>query len=253
LGGRLVDNVEEVVMRLRNGERGRGRRVSGLVLAAAALTASTFIIAGAFMFAGVLSHAAGLGTLASHMSHHILLMNAAAPLVALMVLHMAQVPYAVRYGIGLLAAATVAQVLLLWGWHAPPVFALAWGDPALMFAMHASLFLAALAFWIAVIGVQGASRWRPILALLITGKLFCLQGALLIFAPRALFTLSHAVHAGHAAGTMGGIADQQLAGLLMIVACPLTYVMAGVVVATRWIFDIERQENAPPAMAGAGA
>ena len=38
---------------------------------------------------------------------------------------------------------------------------------------------------------------------------------------------------------MSGLADQQLAGLLMITACPLTYVTAGVIIAARWVLELD--------------
>jgi putative membrane protein len=38
--------------------------------------------------------------------------------------------------------------------------------------------------------------------------------------------------------------DQQLAGMLMLIACPLTYVAAGVVLAGRWLFGVEADHAA---------
>lgn len=68
------------------------------------------------------------------------------------------------------------------------------------------------------------------MALLLTGKLACLLGALLIFAPRELYRLHG----------LPSLEDQQLAGLLMITACPLSYVVAGVAMAAQAIGDLER-------------
>jgi putative membrane protein len=59
-----------------------------------------------------------------------------------------------------------------------------------------------------------------VLALLLTGKLTCLLAVLLVFAPRALYP--------HAA-----LADQQFAGLLMLAACPLSYLGAALVITLR--------------------
>lgn len=88
--------------------------------------------------------------------------------------------------------------------------------------MHGSLFLAALAFWVLLLDMMERSGWQAILGLLLTGKLACLLGALLIFAARPLYSDA-------------ALADQQLAGLLMITACPLSYIAAGVVIAARLI------------------
>jgi putative membrane protein len=167
------------------------------------------------------------GHLSAQMLLHVLLMNAAAPSLAL-ALRGATVPAWMR----LLAPATVVQVVALWGWHAPPGLDAALGSALLHAAMQASLFLCALWFWLAVFSAE--ARWRAILALLVTGKLFCLMGVLLVFAPRTLYP-------GLASGTHAAtLADQQLAGLLMLAACPATYVVAGVVIAARWLARLDR-------------
>jgi putative membrane protein len=79
--------------------------------------------------------------------------------------------------------------------------------------------------------------------LLVTGKLFCLLGALLVFAPRSLYLLQngHEAHFGPIT-----IEDQQLAGLLMLLACPLSYLLAGVVIASRAIFALDAASSLAP-------
>jgi putative membrane protein len=72
-------------------------------------------------------------------------------------------------------------------------------------------------------------------------RLFCLLGAIFVFAPRPLF----AHHGGVS------LEDQQLAGLLMIVACPLTYVVAGTVIAARWVLALEGDRPGSYVEAGA--
>jgi putative membrane protein len=126
-------------------------------------------------------------------------------------------------------------MLLLWIWHVPSVHAAITSSRVAQAGMLAMLFFAALAFWGTVLSNVGRSIWQSILALLFTGKLACLLGALLIFAPRVLYS-AHA--SGHAS-----IDDQQLAGLLMIAACPLSYVLAGVILTAQAVGAIpgERQ------------
>ena len=112
-----------------------------------------------------------------------------------------------------------------------------------MSTMPERIVASALWFWLAAFAQVGAHRWRALVALLISGKLFCLLGVLLVFAPRPLY-LHATLQEGHAA-----LADQQLAGLLMVVACPLSYVLAGVVIATRWVVglaDAGRRAQAVP-------
>lgn len=173
------------------------------------------------------------GHLAAQMLAHILLMNAVAPLLALAA-HGA-VP---RNWPSLLVPATMVQVVALWAWHAPPVLEAAMQSGLLHVGMQASLLLAACWFWWAIFSHREA-RWRAILALLVTGKLFCLLGVLLVFAPRALYA-GLGVHAA-------ALPDQQLAGLLMLIACPATYIVAGVVVAARWLGHIESDSPSPNA------
>lgn len=128
-----------------------------------------------------------------------------------------------------LLAATALQAVLFIAWHSPPGLAMAGqgGDGV----MQATLFFSSLWFWLAVFNQDGKHSWRAVVALLLTGKLFCLIAVLLTFAPRVLY-VSGAM-APDLAMTVD-LADQQLAGLLMITACPITYVLAAVVLIYRW-------------------
>jgi putative membrane protein len=232
----------EVVMRVRAAWQ-RDKYLFALLAVAAWLIAAM----GAAVVAAAALHLATwlrLGPLSAHMGQHVLFMNAAAPLAAYMLLLVVPANATFRATLRPLAFATTAQLALLWGWHAPPVLAVAWTSPALLLAMHVSLFAAATLFWYAVFCMRGNDRWRPILALLVTGKLFCLLGALLVFAPRALYALAPSAHSAHAVSGISGLADQQLAGLIMIVACPLTYVTAGVIIAARWILELADERSA---------
>jgi putative membrane protein len=170
-----------------------------------------------------------VGPLTLLMGTHILMMNVAAPALALALGRMMSIP---ADSGAALAAPTCLQIALLWLWHAPGVMSGA-HLPAAHAAMQASLFAAALWFWLAVWSQIGSARWRSLFALLVTGKLFCLLGALLVFAPRLL-------DAGHApiSSDAATIEDQQIAGLLMLAACPLTYVLAGIVISARWIGEL---------------
>ena len=158
-----------------------------------------------------------LGTLSSHMAIHIALMNLVAPLVAIaLVKRLRPLSNAAFWWIATL------QIGALWFWHLPAVQAAASTYSGGALLMHGSLFAVAVLFWTGVLQMRGPGRWQAILGLIITGKLSCLLAALLIFSPRFLYA-SH-----HHAASMG---DQQLAGLLMITACPVSYVLAGIMIA----------------------
>lgn len=185
------------------------------------------------------------GPFAAHMGLHIVLMNVVAPFLTLAAL--ARFPdLPGRFASGrALVAASLAQLAALWAWHAPPALELALAAPSIHAAMQVSLFAAACLFWLAVLADRSAMRWRALAALLFTGKLFCLLGVLLVFAPRLIYPGLQPAH-GHAAIPAGvALSDQQLAGLLMLVACPLSYLLAGVTIAARWLrADADRAATA---------
>ncbi len=172
---------------------------------------------------------ADLGDVSRHMATHILLMNVAGPLIAIWCI----APTVDRVlPAAALSSATFVQLVLLWGLHTPAAMASAHSSTALHLMMQVLLLGAAVLFWRAVID-EARHGWRAILALLITGKLFCLLGGLLTFAPRPIYIGAHAAHG--AGQHEAALADQQLAGLMMLIACPATYVLAGVVVSIRWL------------------
>lgn len=196
--------------------------------------AGVLLIALATAGAAVGVEGLALGPLGRHMAEHILLMNVAAPALSLALARGARVAQGASYRLG---ASTSVQLVTLWVWHAPGALAAAHASPALHVLMQASLLGSAMWFWIGVLGQEGNDRWRAIAALLLTGKLFCLLGVLLAFAPR-LMLLQHT----HAATEMDGamhLADQQLAGLMMLTACPVTYVLAAVVIAACWLGELQ--------------
>ena len=183
---------------------------------------------------------AELGPLSAIMAGHILVMNAISPLLALSLAGQRVLPRSLGRG-SVLAAASILQIAVLWGAHAPPLLAHVSGTAHLL--LQVILLATALFFWSAVLSQDGSHRWRSLLVLLITGKLFCLLGVLLVFAPRLVYgPLSHG-HDGPAASPI--LADQQFAGLMMIVACPLSYILAAVVIAARWLSDIAQHDVAP--------
>lgn len=166
------------------------------------------------------------------MAIHVLSMNVAAPLLVLALRRVRSLGHRHldRSPLGAtgLVVATLLQIFLLWGWHLPGALSAAMADHALHAAMQLSLLVAAFWFWLAVAAQVGAARWLAMGALLVTGKLFCLLGVLLVFTPRVLYPAIGAID----------LADQQLAGLLMVAACPATYVLAGIVIAWRWLAEL---------------
>ncbi|BBK35953.1 cytochrome c oxidase assembly protein [Allostella sp. ATCC 35155] len=174
--------------------------------------------------------------LVGHMARHILIMNLAAPALVLLAPALRHPSFGRA-----LPAATLVQLALLWGWHAPAALSAAMHSPALHLAMELSLLLAAIGFWAGVFAPGRRAIGEVALSLLATSKLFCLLGILLVFAPRPLYSPMP----GHgAAGTVAdALAGQHLAGLLMLIACPVSYIGAAIGLAWRWLGERERIEG----------
>lgn len=175
------------------------------------------------------------GYLTVHMAVHIAMMNALAPLAAWFL----RDSYHACLRIGI-AAATVLQVGFLWALHIPATFTAMMGSPLIALALHLGLFFLALLFWREVIASRLQSPWRGAVGLLLSGKLVCLLGVLMLFSDRPLYILHHV----GASGTV--LADQQLAGMLMLIACPLTYIFGAIWLVSRWLTAIDRGNSLSP-------
>lgn len=186
-----------------------------------------------------------VGPLSLQMLQHLVVMNVIAPILAL-----ALPPIGMeRRGAVLLPA--ILQLIVLWAWHLPVIQQLAAGSSAAQLGLTAMLAGAALWFWQAVIDAARADGWGALGALLITGKLACLLGALLIFAPRDLYSLPGLALALCVTGP-SSLADQQLSGLLMVVGCPLSYLVVGVALAARMLIRLDGAQRRPRISADAG-
>jgi putative membrane protein len=112
--------------------------------------------------------------------------------------------------------ATMLQLIVLFGWHIPPVFDYALAHQAVHALQHASLLSAALCFWWAMRSPRPMQSRTPastagiaiaclFITMIVTGGF----GALLTFA-------AHPLYRGYAdTATMSALEDQQLGGLLM--------------------------------------
>lgn len=173
------------------------------------------------------------GMLTRHMATHIFAMSVVAPALA-WVWH----PFNILpVGRSSLILSTLIQLFLFGLWHSPvgmqSVADMVLGEVLMMVSLLAS----AVWFWVNMIEAAREDRLEAVPALLVTGKLVCLMAALMVFAPRLLFQGGHA----GAALQMTMLGDQQLAGLIMLVACPLTYVGAAVYLVARWLSRLPHQ------------
>lgn len=204
-------------------------RALGTVAGACAVAIAGVIVVGFFP----------IGLLSGHMATHIALMNIAAPLAAVAMFGRRETLGLAR-GPSTLWIATVGQLAVLWFAHNPTVHHAMQSHFAAAVAVHGALFMSALVFWVAVVKTV-RSRWHAILALLVSGKFACLLGALLVFSPRLIYG-GHVASASDAAA----LADQHLAGLLMIIACPLSYVLTAIILTAQVLGEVSTSNTAPP-------
>lgn len=150
-------------------------------------------------------------SMTAHMALHLALVALLPPLLA------PRLP--VTPGPVLLAAAVLAEMAVVWGWHAPAAHLWA-REGGLGFALEQASFLGAgVALWSVALS---ASRPAGVVALLGTTMHMTLLGALIGLAPGLLY-------GGHGGGLFGltPIEDQQVAGALMAGGGGAVYLVAG--------------------------
>jgi len=197
----------------------------------------------------------------AHMAQHMVLMNVAAPLVVLgapVAAMLRALPPRARRTLALLgtarrwrvarrwfsglAVATLLQQAALWIWHAPSGIAAALQNNAIHIAMHASLFVAALVFWTAVLRPAKGGYWRSIFALAVTLKLSGLACIALLVRDASLY----GAYGQYAmAWGLSPAQDEQLGWILMMALGTATYLAAALALAARSLARLERATSAP--------
>lgn len=176
----------------------------------------------AVLFLGFVSPLCALSSalFAARTVHHVLLVAVAAPLLA----------YALPMRrAGPMAAATAAQAVVFWSWHAPDLYAAALSNDAIYWLMQLSLLASSIWFWS---GVRRASAPSAVGHLLIAMVAMGLLGALLTFTERVIY-LPHLLTTG--AFGVTPLEDQQAAGLIMWAPAAAVYLVAALVRLGRWI------------------
>lgn len=179
------------------------------------------------------------GPFSAHMIAHVTVVAVAAPLLAVAVAGGRHDP---TWRWPLLAApvpAMLAELVVVWGWHLPLPHAAA-RDHAVVWAVEQASFLAVgLALWFAVLGGAPGERQARgaggVVALLLTSMHMTLLGALITLAPRALYDHHH--------GAALPLADQQVAGMVMLAAAA-SYLAGGLWLVARLLRG-EEERHAP--------
>lgn len=155
----------------------------------------------------------------ARVAHHLLLIAAVAPLLAMVFADRRANERPDAAPLLSLTTLTLAHAIVVWVWHSPAPYLLALSSDSDYWLMQLSLLLSAWLLWKRVLS-PGTSPGAAALSLLATMMQMGLLGALLVFAPRPVFT----PHFGTTAPFgLTELQDQQLAGLLMWVPAMLPY------------------------------
>jgi len=146
--------------------------------------------------------------------HHVLVVAAVAPLLAL-----AFPSRSHRVGTGTVAG---IHAVIFWFWHAPPIYDVAVTNPWAYWTMQLTLLGSATWLWQRVFDLSQKCG-AVLMALLATTIQMGLLGALLTFAPDALYAVHFLTTLPF---TLTPLQDQQLAGLIMWVPAALPYLAA---------------------------
>ena len=208
--------------------------------------------AGWFSLAGALLsplHWLGEHLFTFHMIEHEIIMAVSAPLLVLsrpLAAFLWALPKCARVWIGRAAKrklcqaiwirlahprnATVIHGVVIWAWHAPPLFDAAVLSETLHRLQHLTFFSTALLFWWALVRRTdyGVATWHLFVTMIHTSIL----GALMALAPRVLYL---AQTAESLAWGLTPLEDQQLAGIVMWVPAGTVYAGAVLGFMALWI------------------
>lgn len=172
-------------------------------------------------------------SVSAHMLQHMLFMVVIAPLVALaspLAQWQAATGRVLRRLWPMLRRWTRAPLPLallhgavIWIWHTPQLYRLALDDPGWHVVEHAAFLLSGVLFWWSALHAGPRQRAEALLAMLLTLMHTGLLGALLAFGRVSFY------------GAERGLADQQLAGLIMWVPGGIAYLAGAGAIAWRWL------------------
>lgn len=136
--------------------------------------------------------------------------------------------------------AWLAFAAALWFWHAPGPYAASFSSDLVYWAMHASLFGAALMLWRVLLAPGAAAKGMALACAVSTAVHMGILGALLTFGTRPLY-IEHLDTAS--AWGLSALEDQQLGGLIMWVPGCGAFLLAAMFGCAAWWQAMQ----APPA------
>lgn len=179
---------------------------------------------------------------AAHMTSHMTVVAVAAPLLAIGLVATRADPSTGRPALFAAVPASLVELVVVWGWHAPAAHDLARAGAAAYVAEQGSFLLAGLWLWIACLGHGGS---RPAAAqgtvgMLLTSIHMTLLGVL-------LSTTTVPLYAAHHSGGAQALDQQHVGGIVMLLVGGGAYLAAGLALAGRLLKD------EPTSSGGAGA
>lgn len=167
------------------------------------------------------------GPFSAHMAAHMLVVAIGAPLLAGAVAGTGLDPVRRLPALFPPVPASIVELVVVWGWHAPALHHLARHGGAAYVVEQATFLGSGLLVWLSVLGggrPGGNRSGAGVLALLLTSMHMTLLGALLALPPRPLF--AH-VHALAPAARLDPLADQHLGGAIMLLVGGVSYLAGG--------------------------
>lgn len=162
----------------------------------------------------------------AHMMAHMGVVAIAAPLIAIGLTHVVWAKLGGHSLAALPVVASLLELLIVWGWHAPAARALVERSVLASVAEQASFLVGGLLLWIVCIGsAEAKGALAGAFGLLLTTVHMTLLGALLALSPRPLYGLGDVT----CFGTMLTAAqDQELGGVVMLLIGAAVYLVGGV-------------------------
>lgn len=140
--------------------------------------------------------------------------------------------------------ATAIQAVVMWGWHAPPLFDRALDSFGWHIAQHACFFLSSLIFWWAMLHPRerGSGYGVSAACLFATSLIGGALGALMSFSASPWYAQYAAM--GMTGVGLDPIDDQRLAGLIMWIPGGLVHGAAALALAYKWLKSSEGEHAA---------
>lgn len=169
---------------------------------------------------------------AAHMTMHMSVVAVAAPLLALAMAGSTRDPLRHRRWPGAPIAASMIELVVVWGWHAPALHQAARHGTSVLLLEQGSFLVAGLVLWATAFGgsqeQRHAGTGAGVIALLFTSMHMTLLGALFALANRPLL---------HHTGTRAADAlnDQHLGGAIMLIVGGASYLIGGLWLCARML------------------